>query len=114
MRLAIALFACLAFAACTPDGPKVKPGSDPAVIHDWDDVCNAWTRAGAIKEQDPEKRMALISQWVSSHVKTPQVAKALGPLSVMPMADRRAALQAAAKEDGYLDPCGLSWLPAPK
>jgi hypothetical protein len=112
MRLTLALLAFVA--ACTPDGPKAKDGADPAVIKDWDNVCNAWTRSNAVSVNDPAQRGTLIAGWLDEHIKTPRVMKVIGSLASMAPEDRRANVAAAAKEDGYLDLCGLSWLPAPK
>jgi hypothetical protein len=96
--LALALFTSIAAAA---------PGTKADIKADYDMVCNAPARSGALK-LDKSKQAAALADYIIKHLKTDEVRKFLGSMGSMEPADKPAALKQAAKDAGYTGACPMA------
>ena len=80
------------------------PGTKAAIKADYDTVCNAPERSGALKKSESE-RMQVIIDYLLKNLKTDEVRNFLGTLGTRMPNERGSALKQAAKDAGYTGSC---------
>ncbi|HEY3801159.1 MAG TPA: hypothetical protein VGL61_01080 [Kofleriaceae bacterium] len=99
----IAFMLCLATSVAA-----AAPGSKAAIKADYDMVCNAPARSGALKKTDKSEQAQIIANYILGHLKTGEVREFLGTLGGMQPADKAPALKKAAKDAGYAGACPMA------
>jgi hypothetical protein len=84
------------------------PGSKADIEADYDMVCNAPARSGAMKIADKSEQAKKVADYILSHLKTVEVRNFLGTFGGMAPADKAPALKKAAKDAGYTGACPLA------
>ncbi|HEY1549846.1 MAG TPA: hypothetical protein VGG28_18585 [Kofleriaceae bacterium] len=84
------------------------PGSKADIKADYDMVCNAPARSGAMKTTDKSEQAKKVADYIVSHLKTDEVRNFLGTFGGMDPADKAPALKKAAKDAGYTGACPLA------
>ena len=101
MKLAFALSLLASVAAA-------DPSSKADIKADYDMVCNAPARSGALKKTDKNEQAQIIANYILGHLKTDEVRQFLGSLGSMMPADKAPALKKAAKDAGYPGACPMA------
>ena len=96
MRFGEAAALALLLAACDGD-----------VKGDFDNICNAAERSGAMSEADTTARAVKIAQWLQPQVKTEKARKFMAELAMLDPKKKGQALRGEAKKHG-VSPCPIA------